>query len=345
MDPRTKPLVSVVTPVYNGEDYLAECIESVLNQTHHNLEYIIVSNASTDQTLAIALEYAKKDPRIRIHTNSKLVGVMENHNIGLRLISPESAYCKVVCADDFIFPTCIEKLVHCAEANASVGIVGCYQLRGSQVRWEGFEYPTAVFSGRELCRRIWREGQCDFGFGCPTSLLYRADLVRHSPEFYPNPSPHSDTSACFRDLQKCDFGFVYEVLAYERTHEETQSATSRDLNRYASAYLNDLIQYGPAYLDERELDRLVNRQLNGYHRFLAVSHVFGSKGKEFWQYHRMRLEELGYPLKGLWLPRAALRVAVQEMLNPPQAIRKIWRRVSSKTTQSNARNELFTRHL
>jgi glycosyltransferase involved in cell wall biosynthesis len=64
-----KPFVSVVTPVYNGADFLAECIDSVLSQTYDNFEYLIVNNCSTDGTLAIALDYAKKDPRIRVHSN------------------------------------------------------------------------------------------------------------------------------------------------------------------------------------------------------------------------------------------------------------------------------------
>src|SRR5690242_20501129 len=55
-----KPFVSVLTPVYNGEAYLAECIESVLAQTYPNFEYIIVNNCSKDRTLEIAQSYAKK---------------------------------------------------------------------------------------------------------------------------------------------------------------------------------------------------------------------------------------------------------------------------------------------
>ena len=59
-------LISVVTPVYNGERYLRECIESVLTQSYTNWEYIIVNNASTDHTLAIIEEYARSESRIRI---------------------------------------------------------------------------------------------------------------------------------------------------------------------------------------------------------------------------------------------------------------------------------------
>src|SRR5207253_1129747 len=70
-----EPLISVLTPVFNGEDYLAECIESVLAQTYSKWEYIIVNNCSTDRTLEIALDYAKKDGRIRVHNNRELLGV------------------------------------------------------------------------------------------------------------------------------------------------------------------------------------------------------------------------------------------------------------------------------
>ena len=63
------PLVSVVTPVYNGETTLCECIESVLAQTYPNWNYVIVDNCSTDRTHDIAQEYAVKDARIRVHRN------------------------------------------------------------------------------------------------------------------------------------------------------------------------------------------------------------------------------------------------------------------------------------
>ena len=72
-----------------------------------------------------------------------------------------------------------------------------------------------------------------FGFGSPSSLLYRADGVRDKGGFYPNASAEADTSACFKHLKDSEFGFVYQVLCYERTHEQTQSSKSAQLNRYA----------------------------------------------------------------------------------------------------------------
>ncbi|HID65334.1 MAG TPA: glycosyltransferase family 2 protein, partial [Anaerolineae bacterium] len=114
--PKSQPLVSVVTPVYNAEPYLAECIESVLAQTYENWEYIIVNNCSTDHSLEIARHYAQQDARIHIHNNDEFLKQFQNWNHAMRQISPESKYCKVVHADDWLFPECLARMVEVAEA-------------------------------------------------------------------------------------------------------------------------------------------------------------------------------------------------------------------------------------
>jgi len=328
-----KPLVSVLTPVYNGEAYLAECIESVLAQTYGNFEYIIVNNCSKDRTLEIALSYAKKDSRIRVHSNKEFVPVIDNHNIAFRLISGAAKYCKVVSGDDFISPECLAKMVEFAESNPSVGFVGCYQLSGDSIRWQGFNYPKSVFTGREICRRIFLGHDKNFGFGTPTSLMYRADLVRASKAFYPNPSPHSDSSACFEHLQHSSYGFIYQVLSFERTHDATQTSKSKKVQRYISAYLSDVIQYGPSYLDKEELDKEVAKILKDYRRYLAVDYFVGFKGRAYWDYHRARLAELGYPLTRLSLVKAGVLAILEDAMSPIQAIRKLRRRIHPKSAQ------------
>ena len=250
-------------------------------------------------------------------------------------MSPRAKYCKVVSADDFIFPDCLLRMVEFAEANSSVGFVGAYQLSGSVVKWQGFKYPTQVFNGIDICRQIlfqrqvFVDGEPIFGFGTPTSLLYRADLVRTSDHFYPNASPHSDTSACFRDLVHSDFGFLYQVLSFERRHEKTQTSASVEMYRHASAYLSDLIDYGPHYLSNDELRKKIDELLREYHRFLAAN-IGAARGEKFWDYHRGRLKELGYPLTRWALFKGFIAMAWKGILNPAKAVRKLSSRVSPR---------------
>ncbi|MBV9171190.1 MAG: glycosyltransferase, partial [Chloroflexi bacterium] len=90
------PLVSVVTPVYNGAEHLAECIESVLRQTYPNWEYVIVDNASSDGSADVAEHYSARDSRIRVIRAREFVDVHRSHNRALRASDARSRYCKVI---------------------------------------------------------------------------------------------------------------------------------------------------------------------------------------------------------------------------------------------------------
>ena len=113
----TQPLVSVVTPFYNTEPYLEECIESVLAQRYENFEYILANNCSTDRSRDIAQKYASRDKRVKLIDNERFLTQAQNYNNALRHISPYSKYCKVVQADDWIFPECLSSMVGLAEAH------------------------------------------------------------------------------------------------------------------------------------------------------------------------------------------------------------------------------------
>src|SRR5262245_643747 len=119
----TQPRVSVITPVYNGERHLAECIESVLGQTFPDWDYVIVDNCSIDGTREIAERYAAADPRIRYERYDEHVDVIASHNRAFGTLDPESVYCKVVSGDDWLYPECLERMVALADANPQVGFV------------------------------------------------------------------------------------------------------------------------------------------------------------------------------------------------------------------------------
>lgn len=79
-----RPLISIILPVYNGEQYLEEAIESCLNQDYKNLELIIVNDCSTDESLSIADKYKKKDARIKIFLNEENLSLPVSLNVGHR---------------------------------------------------------------------------------------------------------------------------------------------------------------------------------------------------------------------------------------------------------------------
>lgn len=323
-----KPFVSVVTPVYNGEPYLGECIESVLAQDYTNWEYVIVNNCSTDCTLGIANRYASLDPRVRVLTNPTFVDAIRNHNIAVASISSSSKYCKVVSADDWITPDCLARMVELAEAHPKVGIVGSYQRSNDEIKWKGLPEDTTVISGREACRIHFLNRI--YVFGSPTTVLYRSELIRRRPSFYPHSEPHADTSACFASLGDCDFGFVHEVLSHERVHEAQISSRVHKLEANTPALIDMLHRYGPLYLTEGELVKRQEEVLASYYVMLGRT-ALQMTGREFWQFHKRKLAKLGYPLDWRRLVLEIGKKFATELRNPIAAFRKFERVLAERT--------------
>jgi hypothetical protein len=106
------------------------------------------------------------------------------------------------------------------------------------------------------------------------------------------------------------------------------------MNRYSSATLNDLAQYGSFFLDKEELDDRIDAALKHYHRFLAASYFARVKDDAFWQYHRSRLQDLGFPLKRHHLLAAGLSAGVSEALHP---FRSLTSRVAKRLFPKSAK--------
>jgi glycosyltransferase involved in cell wall biosynthesis len=324
------PLVAVLIPVYNGEEYLRECIESVLAQTYSNWECVIVNNCSTDRTLEIAQEYAASDRRIRVHSNQHFAPIIQNHNIALRRASLQSKYCKVVFADDWLFPQCLMEMVKVAEAHPSAGIVGAYGLDSTEVLWSGLPYPSTFVSGRKLCRETLLGGP--YVFGTPTSLLIRSDLVRAQESFYNESNLHADHEACYEVLRDSDFGFVHQVLTFSRPRPESTAVVARRLESYILGSLSALVIHGPIYLTRDEYELRLEQRMNQYYKVLAKNFL-RLREKKFWEYHREKLANLGHPLSHIRLSKAVLREVLESLSRPLDAldgVRSWWPRTFSR---------------
>lgn len=286
------PLVSVVTPVYNGEAYLEECIESVLAQTYESWEHVIVDNCSTDRTPKIARSYEAREPRIRVVAPAEFVPATENANRALREIARDSKYCKVLHADDWLFPECLERMVDLAERHPSVGIVSAYRLEGTRVSLDGLDYRVSVIPGRELGRSALLGGPYPYLLGSPTSLLIRADLVCEREAFYNPENPfQDDQESCLELLQESDLGFVHQVLTYQRRHERSISSHFVSVGAQALGYVHLVQKFGPIYLTREEYERRLAAGIISYALFL-VRHLPRMRQRKVREFHRKALVQL-----------------------------------------------------
>ena len=120
------PTISILTTCYNRDKYLAECIESVLNSNYNDYEMIIVDDASTDKSLQIAQEYARKDKRIKVYQNEKNLGDYPNRNMAAQHATGK--YLKYLDADDTIGKYLLDIMIEAMEANPEAKL-GIYNSR------------------------------------------------------------------------------------------------------------------------------------------------------------------------------------------------------------------------
>ena len=304
--PATKPLVSVLTPFYNTAPYLAQCIESVLGQSYAQFEYILVDNCSTDRSYEIAESYARRDPRIRLIRRSKTVPQLRNYNDALAEISDASHYCKIVQADDYIFPQCLELMVQVFEQSESIGLVSSYRLDGNYPCPDGYPFPQPMLTGKEFARLYLRNG--NNVFGTQTTVMYRSSMVRECRPFYDELLPNAaDLAKCLQILQHWDFGFVHQLLSFTRRDNEsltslTSSFRPYDLDRYIFVQ-----QYAGEFFEAEEVSAIKRESRRKYYRLLARE-ALRFREHAFWRHHQTGLKTL--PATFDW-PYLALQIILQ----------------------------------
>ncbi|MBN1182565.1 MAG: glycosyltransferase family 2 protein [Bacteroidales bacterium] len=252
------PLVSIGVPVYNGEKYLAECLQSVLDQTYQNWECYIINNRSTDNSLKIAESFQARDNRIKVITNPSFVGVNDNFNNTFKPVSKDARYYKILCADDWIFPEYLSRMVEAMEKHPEAGFCSSFRLENRTVKCDGLDYyKGSLFSGEEvLFDLLMYKYEVT---GSVSTVLYRIEALKKIdsyPMIFNDNIYHNDTGLAYQLLTIADLAFVYHVLSYTRLHEE--ALTSTTANRYNTTLNfreNALYSYksGNALLEEEYL--------------------------------------------------------------------------------------------
>jgi hypothetical protein len=162
-------------------------------------------------------------------------------------------------------------------------------------------------------------------FGAPTSVLYRADIVRSREAFFNESNLHADSEACFQVLQHCDFGFVHQVLTCRGEElEGSLGALAGNLGFHWTGAFAELVTYGPRYLTEDELNRRIRVQLRRYYQYLGRQ-LYAGRNAQFWTLHREKLRALGFPLSRVRVAFHAALCPVELLLEPKWMVQKIGR--------------------
>lgn len=241
-----KPLVAIGVPVYNGDQYLEECLNSILKQSYQNWECVIIDNCSTDNTNAIAQRFVEKDSRFKLFQNASLLPVMENWNMAFSYVNKDADYFKIIPADDWIFSSYLERFVDILENYPQVGVCSSYRIDGLRIRGNGLNYYEGnVFDGRKIIQDELLQNIDVSGSG--NTVLYRFSELKKLdgyPQIFSLESLHGDTDLTYRILSNSDLGFIFDVLSYTRRH--ISSITNQVANKLYTAICfrdNQLIKY------------------------------------------------------------------------------------------------------
>lgn len=175
-------MISVVIPIYNVKEYLAECVESVMNQTYSNLEIILVDDGSTDGSSCICEEFREKDSRIKvIHKENE--GVVSARKAGVRAASGEMI--GFVDADDWIEPDYFERLAGAwQETGADIVAVGHFHDIGKSSRKVLNGLPAGIYNTGDILDTVLYSGEF-YEYGIAPHLwskILRPDILKAAQE-------------------------------------------------------------------------------------------------------------------------------------------------------------------
>ena len=229
-----KPLVSVIIPVYNVEQYLRQCLDSVVNQTLKDIEIICVNDSSTDNSLAILNEYAARDSRIKVITQPN-GGAGAARNNGLS--ASTGKYLSFLDSDDFFEPDMLELAYEKAEEDKADFVV--FQSdqyytdddKFVQVAWTLREKeipPYTPFSHRQMTDNIFK-----VFVGWAWDKLYNREFVEQNHLLFQEQRTSNDMLFVFSAVAIAKrITVVKKVLAHQRRDAKDSLSKTRENSWY-----------------------------------------------------------------------------------------------------------------
>lgn len=214
------PKVTVLMPVYNGERFLRQAVDSILAQTCADFELLVIDDGSIDRSLALVQSY--RDPRIHLVQNGVNLGLIATLNRGIELARGD--YLLRMDCDDISLPERLQKQVEFLDRNPEVGVCGVWYLEFGECK-----------SKLTRCAPDHASIRCGTLFnpvlGHPSVLLRRSAFVEHGLRYDPEYQHAEDYELWARALNRFDFANIPELLLYYRVHSRqiTQSCAEKQM--------------------------------------------------------------------------------------------------------------------
>jgi glycosyltransferase involved in cell wall biosynthesis len=215
--PVTAPVVSVVLPVYNAEQYIAAAVQSVLDQTFKDFEFIIIDDGSTDRSTEILQVLARKDPRIKLISRPN-TGYVIALNEALAMARGE--FIARMDADDICLPTRFEKQVAYLRANPDVVLLGTHVAQMDVAGLVIGPMPDVAFGHEAINEALLRRG---WPIVHP-AVMMRTDAVRKVGGYVVEYCPNEDHDLFLKLGEVGQLENLPEVLVHYRKHDASQSA-------------------------------------------------------------------------------------------------------------------------
>jgi len=252
------PKVSVLVPVFNGENHLAECLGSILAQDFADFELLVSDDGSTDHSPQIIQEFAARDRRVRWWKNPQRRGLTGNSNCCLREARGE--FIKFVHQDDkLLSPAAIRKLTDALDKHPQASLAGSQQhLTGTDSRPRIFSKRSGCFEGYKMI--VASLEQNNNLIGQPTLTLFRRQQAQRG--FDEQFTGFMDFEMWCHLLEQGDFAYVAEPLATWRVHEHHQTARANANPERDREHLRFMeIYYAKEWLKAAATDRMLFAQI------------------------------------------------------------------------------------
>ncbi|MGQ0532246.1 MAG: glycosyltransferase family 2 protein [Caulobacteraceae bacterium] len=282
-----RPLVAIVTPVYNGAKHVEAAILAVQAQSYRPLVHCIVDNASTDATPEIIARYANGAVPIITIRNRETVTFQENSNKAVGLIPPEATHFRILHADDEMPPSAIADMMELALTGDDVMLVAGAERMNGVDRPHYFPPECSVYeAGNMLARLLSDEAHV------PTAhVLVRCDAIRRDEAFYPTDIVECYIAAAWRTLSRGGrAGFVHRYNGDTRRYAGSGSLIDTFAHTVKAVLWEKLLfieWWGPACLSNTEYKRVLRRFLRVYYRRLLWWAATGSMAMAIRDYKRL----------------------------------------------------------